>query len=138
MAEQIPISEDLFTWPSDEPHLIGGRNKETGKIVFPLPHGKMGERFERVELKNKGTLWTWTIQGFLPKVPYAGPETLETFKPYGVGYIELEGEVKVESRLTVSTPEELKIGMPMKLVIEKFNTDENGNDIMTYAFAPDE
>lgn len=138
MAEQIPISEDLFTWPSDKPHLIGGRNKETGKIVFPLPQGKMGERFERVELKDKGTLWTWTIQGFLPKTPYAGPETLETFKPYGVGYIELEGEVKVESRLTVSTPEELKIGMPMKLVIEKFNTDENGNDIMTYAFAPDE
>ena len=88
-------------------------------------------------LKTKGTLWSWTVQGFLPKSPpYAGPETLETFKPYGVGYIELEGQVRVESRLTESNPEKLKIGMPMELVFDKFIEDEDGNDVISFAFSP--
>ena len=63
-------------------------------------------------------------------------ETLETFKPYGGGYIELEGQVRVESRLTESDPEKLKIGMPMELVFDKFLEDEEGNDIISFAFAP--
>ena len=67
---------------------------------------------------------------------YAGPETPATFKPYGVGYIQLEDKVIVESRLTTSDPDELKIGMEMEIVIIPFNTDADGNEVVTYAFAP--
>ncbi len=35
----------------------------------------------------------------------------------GVGYIELPGEVRVEARLTVADPDELRIGMPMELTL---------------------
>ncbi len=35
-------------------------------------------------LPRRGTLWAWTTQEFLPG-PYAGGETSETFRPYGVG-----------------------------------------------------
>ena len=94
-------------------------------------------RYEDVELAQRGTLWTWTIQRFLPKSPpYAGPETIETFKPYPVGYVELPGEVKVESRLVDCDPEDLKIGMEMELVITKFKEDDAGNDVMMFAFRP--
>ena len=55
---------------------------------------------------------------------------------YGVGYIELEGQVRVESRLTESDPEKLKIGMPMELVFDKFIEDEDGNDVISFAFSP--
>jgi uncharacterized OB-fold protein len=51
----------------------------------------------RVELPDRGTLWTWTVQAFEPKPPYRAPES--GFTPYGVGYVDL-GEVIVESRLT--------------------------------------
>ena len=36
-------------------------------------------------LPRRGTLVAWTTQGFLPKQPYAGDETAETFVPFGVG-----------------------------------------------------
>jgi uncharacterized OB-fold protein len=78
-------------------------------------------------LERTGTLYTWTVQGFRPKPPYAGPEE---FEPYGVGYVELPGEVRVEARLTVADPDRLRIGLPVELVIVPFG------DKVTYAFAP--
>jgi uncharacterized OB-fold protein len=92
---------------------------------------------ETVELGRRGTLWTWTVQGFPPKAPpYVGDADPKTFKPYGVGYVELPGEVKVEARLTEADPEKLEIGMEMELVIVPLATDDDGNEIVTFAFAP--
>lgn len=89
---------------------------------------------EVAELGDEGTLWTWTIQGFMPKPPYNSGETLETFQQFGVGYIEMPSGVKVEARLKENRPEQLKIGMKMKLVVEPFRTDASGNDILGFAF----
>jgi len=138
--KQIPIEEGLFTWPSDDPRLIGARCRSCSRVTFPVqqscPYCTL-EDMERIELSKRGKLWTWTIQGFYPKSPpYAGPETKETFVPYGVGYIELAPGVKVESRLTENNPEKLKIGMDVELVIQKFKEDEKGNEVMIYAFKP--
>jgi uncharacterized OB-fold protein len=54
--------------------------------------------------------------------------------PYGVGYVELGDEVRVESRLT--TTDGLRIGMAMELVLLPFRTDDAGNEVMTFAFCP--
>lgn len=139
-VEQIPIAEGLFTWPSDDPRLIGGRCRECGEISFPRQDSCpacCAEAVEEYLLAPQGTLWSWTTQGFLPKSPpYAGPETPETFRPYGVGYVELPGEVRVEARLTESDPDKLRIGAPMKLAIIPFSSDPEGREIMTFAFSP--
>ena len=96
-----------------------------------------GNSTELVELDNKGTLWTWTIQGYPPKAPpYKGPADPKTFEPYGVGYIELADQLKVESRLTTADRDELKIGMEMKLVIQPLYTNDEGEEVMTFAFEP--
>ena len=42
-------------------------------------------------------LWTWTTQGFEPKPPYVADGE---FEPYGVGYVEFPGFLRVEGRLT--------------------------------------
>ena len=89
----------------------------------------------RDRLGTRGTLWTWTIQGFPPKAPpYAGD--IENFEPFGVGYVELPGEVKVETRLTTADKEKLKIGMEMDLVFIPLYTDDDGNEVITFAFSP--
>ena len=62
---------------------------------------------EEALLARRGTLWAWTTQAFPPPPPYAGP-TGEDFVPFGVGYVELPGEVKVETRLTESDPDRLE------------------------------
>ena len=75
--------------------------------------------------------------GFPPKAPpYLGEADPEKFEAYGVGYIELPGQLKVESRLTISDPSLLKIGMKMKIVPEPIGQDDEGNELVTFAFAP--
>lgn len=136
---QIAFAEDVFTWPSDEPQLIGARCERCAAITFPMQVScaRCGSlEMARHLLPRQGTLWTFTTQGFLPKEPYAGGETPETFQPYGVGLVQLGDDVRVEGRLTVSDPAELRIGMDLQLVIVPFRTDPDGTEVMTYAFGP--
>ena len=77
-----------------------------------------------------------TIQTFMPKEPYHSDETPETFRPYGVGYVEMPGGVRVEARLQANSPDQLKIGMLMQLDIIPFRTEANGNQKMTFSFSP--
>jgi uncharacterized protein len=127
MAALKPIVEGLWT-DEAQPRLIGGQRKSDGKIVFPLPGGDAADDYDAVPLSRTGTLWSWTVQRFEPKAPYSGPQP---FSPFGVGYVELTGEVIVESRLTVT--ENLKIGMDMELVIQDFDGIRS-----CFAFAPKE
>ena len=91
---------------------------------------------ERTELADRGTVWTWTTQDFLPKAPYTGPETEEDFAGYLVAYVELPGQVRVETRLVDVDRTAVSIGMPVELVIVPFRTDADGVEVVTYAFRP--
>jgi uncharacterized protein len=136
MTGTIPVTDGLFTWPSDEPRLIGSSCQACGTTTFPkqasCPRCTASAMEERL-LHRTGTLWSFTVQGFRPKAPYAGPED---FEPYGVGYVELPGQVVVESRLTENEPDKLAIGGVMELTIVPFRHDELGNEIVTFAFRP--
>ena len=136
---QVAFAPDVFTWPADEPALIGGRCTGCGSVTFPAPPScaRCGSlEVERHELPRRGTLWTFTTQEFLPKEPYAGGETPETFRPYGIGLVELDDEVRVESRLTESDPDKLRIGMEMEFRVVPFRVDPDGTEVMTFAFSP--
>jgi uncharacterized OB-fold protein len=136
---KIPVAEGIFPWPSEEPVLLGSRCTICGNHMFPVQDGCpkcMSDQSETVELAKKGTLWSWTVQAFPPKAPpYQGPVG-DDFQPYGVGYVELPDQVRVEARLTEADPERLQIGMEMELVFDSLGTDDDGNEIVTYAFAP--
>ena len=92
---------------------------------------------EAVELAYRGTLWTWTIQAFPPKAPpFVGDADPERFVPFGVGYVELPGQVKVEARLTESDPARLELGMEMSLTLVPLATEADGTETVTFAFEP--
>jgi len=136
---QVAFAPDVFTWPDDDPQLIGGRCADCASITFPRPVScaRCGSvAIEQHLLPRTGELWTFTTQGFLPKEPYAGGETAETFRPFGVGLVQLGDDVRVESRLTEADPDLLHIGMPVELVVVPFRTDPDGTEVMTFAFAP--
>jgi len=140
---QVPVEEGVFTWPNDSDdavRLIGSKCSDCGNVMFPSQNSCpkcSGSSTEEHHLKPEGTLWTWTIQGYPPKSPpYAGNDDPKTFEPFGVGYVELADECKVETRLTVSEPEEMRIGMEMKLVLVPLYTNDDGDEVMTFAFAP--
>ena len=121
---QVLITED------NPPHLIGGRERDTGRVVFPCP---TGDRYDRVALSRTGTLWSYTIQRYRPKSPpYKGPEA---FRPWAVAYVELPGEVIVESRLTDIAFEDIRLGMPLELTMIPLDPDA-ADPVMIPAFRP--
>jgi uncharacterized OB-fold protein len=123
---RIPVAEGVFTGPSDEPRLIGSRCAACGIVTFPAqgacPRCPSTEMKEHL-LPRRGRLWAWTTQEFPPpSPPYAGP-TGDAFAPYGVGYVELGDEVRIETRLTQAD------GL-------RIRTDDAGNEVVTFAFRP--
>ena len=87
-------------------------------------------------LDRRGRLWAWTTQDYPPpSPPYMGP-TGKEFVPFGIGYVELADEVKVETRLTEADPDALATGMAMELVLIPLRTDDEGNEVVTFAFQP--
>ena len=111
--------------------LVAGSCGECDAVMFPVRErcpacGSVA--VEETLLPERGTLWTWTIQGFEPKSPpYVATGE---FAPYGVGYVEFAGYVRVEGRLTESDPERLRIGSPMRVV------PYHHAGVSSYAFAP--
>ena len=139
MSKQIPIAEGLFSWPAEQPALLASRCQDCGIAPFPAAESCMacsGQNVSVEELPGRGTLWTWTVQQFMPKTPYKSNETMETFKPYGVGYLELPGGVRVEGRLTENDPAKLQIGMEMDVVFQPYRTEDNGDEVINFFFRP--
>ncbi len=130
-----PIAEGLFEVVGGTPHLIGGRRKSDGRMAFPNPQGSEAENYEPVRLSPEGRLWSFTVQRFRPKSPpYAGAEDDRGFTPYALGYVELAGQVIVESRIETDDFAALSVGMPMRLKLVPFH--KAGGDVLAYAFEP--
>ncbi|MDE2404845.1 MAG: OB-fold domain-containing protein [Sphingomonadales bacterium] len=123
------IAPGLFT-DEPQPRLVGGRHRDSGRIVFPCPPGN---DYEPHPLRRDGTLWSWTIQRYRPKSPpYAGPEA---FAPWPVGYVELAGETIVEARLANVAFADVHIGMPLELTFIPLDPAA-AEPVMIHAFQP--
>ncbi|MFZ4121249.1 MAG: Zn-ribbon domain-containing OB-fold protein [Caulobacterales bacterium] len=136
MGRQIPVAEKLFTQGPEGPRLLAGRDRETGKMVFPLPAGAEAARYDSVALSPHGRLWSYTVQRFPPKPPFQGEQDPAKFKPYAVGYVEIPGEIIVETRIDTETFNGLRVGQPMELTLIPFRTTPEGDSVMTFAFKP--
>ncbi|GAB3006569.1 Zn-ribbon domain-containing OB-fold protein [Mycobacterium bourgelatii] len=132
-----PIDREIMEIDDGHIHLIGGQCGECGETGFPRQNTCRrcsADRIATVRLAQRGVLWSWTIQRFPPPSPpfvASGDE----FVPFGVGYVELPGQVIVEARLTESNPDALRIGMPMRVTALQVPAEEGGA-ATTFAFAP--
>lgn len=132
------LAPEISTWPDQNPQLIGSRCSSCEFVTFPAQDccprcGTVG--MVEALLPRTGTLVAWTVQGFPPGAPYIGPAG-EDFVPFGVGLVELDGVVRVEGRLTESDPEAIVFGQQLELTMIPFATDGDGDEVVTFAFAP--
>jgi uncharacterized OB-fold protein len=112
------VSETPLEISRGEPRLIGGRCPNCGRVLFPYRErcpSCASQGVESFPLPEQGTLWSYTVQGFRPPSPPFADDGSEEFEPFGVGYVELPGALRVESRLLADL-NELRIGMPLRLV----------------------
>jgi uncharacterized OB-fold protein len=129
-----PVEPSLFV--DGGTALAGSRCRNCGTVTFPrqgsCPRCTATDVDEHA-LSRAGRLWAFTEQLFPPKPPYAVQGA--DFRPYVVGYVDLAGEVLVESRIVTSEPGALRIGQQVRLTSEAFTP---AGDVVTYAFTPTE
>jgi uncharacterized OB-fold protein len=125
------VREGLFS-DGESPALLGSQCGACGSFHFPrhdtCPYCSV-EDPAPVDLSRTGTLWAWTAVT-APPPGYLGEI------PFGIGVVELPEGIRVITRLTESDPARLQSGRAMELRIVALHTDDDGNDVTTYAFAP--
>jgi len=137
MSHQRLVGEEVLAMERDGPRLVGSRCRSCGAVTFPRQASCprcTGENVDDHRLARTGRLWGFTVQGFPPKDPYLAAAA--PFRPFGVGYVDLDAEILVESRLVADDWRQLRIGMPLELVIIPFHDDHSGEQVSTFAFAP--
>ncbi|NJO32966.1 MAG: DNA-binding protein [Rhodospirillales bacterium] len=125
---------DLWIERDSALHLIAGRRVSDGRVVFPMPQGGEAENYTPLELPPTGALWSFTVQRFQPKSPFVGATTAP-FAPYAVGYVEFPGLVIVEGRIVIDDFENLKIGMPMRVVTDQLVSADSARTIFAFSTA---
>lgn len=135
MSTARPITPGLFTDDADGPRLLAGRCAVCARLHFPAstvcPYCGAADAAPAA-LGARGTLWLWTVVASRPP-GYRGPV------PFGFGVVELEdGGLRVVTRLTEARLETLRQGLPVRLVLDTLFTDDDGHDVVSYAYQPED
>lgn len=130
----MPVTSGLFELnEAGEGHLVGGSCGGCGRVHFPAtpdcPYCA-AENCQRRPLSPHGTLCLFTTVTNRPP-GYQGEV------PFGFGVVELPDGLQVITRLTETDPQRLRFGMTVRLQFVKLHVDDDGRDVVTYAFAPD-
>lgn len=136
---QVPAIEGWHTMDS-KPHLIGTQCKLCGTYFFPKqddfcrnPNCESTD-FDEVELSRTGQIWSYTNACYKPPEPFVAAEP---FEPYAIAAVQLEKEQMVVLGQVIEgvTVDDLKVGMPMELVLEPLH--ETDDDIkITWKWQP--
>lgn len=134
--KRVPVQEGLFTMPQaaeERPHLIGSRCNTCGEAFFPTQPvctRCSTATTETVFLSPRGKLFSYT------NVIHPAPGGYKGRIPFGVGAVDLPDGVRITARLTESDTTKLRIGMEVELVIESLFDDDEGNELVGFAFRP--
>ena len=127
--EERPFSDISYEQYLGEERLMGSRCKECDALFVP-PRSICvkchGSEMEWVETKGKGTLAAFTCITVAP--PFMMAQGYDRKHPYCSGVVELEEGARVDARIEgvdASKPEDIKIGMPLKVKFLHWGEREN-------------
>lgn len=130
----IPVTSGLFELEADGTgRLLGGFCASCGRYHFPAgddcPYCSASGCVRRA-LSQRGRLCLFTAVVNRPP-GYTGEV------PFGFGVVELPEGLQLIARITEANLDRLELGMPVRLTFVPVHVDDEGREVMTYAFAPE-
>ena len=134
MQAPRPIAPHLFDTSGGETRLRAAACDACGRLHFPsgdaCPYCGGDACRERL-VGRAGTLFLHTAIASRPP-GYRGE------LPFGFGVVELPEGLRVVTRLTEADPARLRAGQPMRLVVTPLHVDDDGTQVVSYAYAPED
>ena len=137
-----PLAPAIEGWHTMEtkPHLIGTQCQDCGTYFFPKQEQYCrnpscdSTDFREVELSRTGHIWSYTNACYKPPAPFVAAEPLEA---YAIAAVQLEKEEMVILGQVVegTSVDDLKVGMPVELVLEQLHETEEDTK-MTWKWQP--
>ena len=136
MGKRVSVLAKSFTWPPDEPALIGSRCLACATWAFPrtflCPNPECADRsVEDARLSRSGRLASWTVVHFPPPPPYVPPDP---FQPFAIGEVEFPEGIQVIGPLVEYDFGRLAIGMSMETVVEPYYINVEGIEVVGWKF----
>ena len=131
MAKQVPMV-DYLVIDDDPPHLSAHECSKCGALYFDRRNAcaSCGQReFGTRALANEGVVRSFTIVfRAAPGVP----------APFASAVIDLAGGGKVKANIVgvQPTPDNIKLGMPVKMTTFVVGTDDNGVEAVGFGYQP--
>jgi len=126
-APMVPLQPGIFVDDaSGVPRLAGTRCRTCGTYYFPRRQvcaQCLGTDTETVPLSERGVLYTYTV---------VYQSTPEFRTPYLLGYVDLPEGVRVLAPLADLAVDDVRAGMPLRLVVEPVRTDAQGRVVLGY------
>jgi uncharacterized OB-fold protein len=117
--------------PDEKPRLIACKCLSCGEVLFPKRSrciNCQGEKLNEITLSRKGKIHSFSVVMQHPGKYYEGPV------PYAIGWVEFEEMVRVQGLIICDDFDDLKIGMPVEVIVEKLTDDEEGNEVVAHKF----
>ena len=129
MANQVPLVDYLVL--GDDPHLEASECSQCGARYFGRRNacaGCFGTEFKKMRVANEGTLRTFTI------VAHAAPGIPV---PFVSGVVDCDGTpVRANVVNTNPTPDNIALGMKLRLTTFPIGTDESGVEAVGFGYEP--
>ncbi|MEM8593349.1 MAG: OB-fold domain-containing protein [Pseudomonadota bacterium] len=145
-TKKIAALDGWHTLDQNNPALLGTQCTSCGTYYFPKQTNFCRNPdcnsvdFKEVPLSNKGTVWSYTSASYQPPEPFV--PTTDPFEPFTIAAVQLEKEKMVVLGQTIQgvTPEDLKVGDSVELVLDTLHTDtdDDGNAVekVTWKWKP--
>jgi len=134
MVARIP---DLVDWSTGDVRLVSAKCNSCDTYFFPKEHyqhrpGCSREGIEDVLLPNKGKLASYVVQHYAPPPPFKFEKSIV---PYGIALVEFENErIQIAGIITDTDLKSLELGMKMETVTLRMFTNDEKQDVVTWAF----
>ena len=135
--KQIPIKKGVWSEPdgNGKISLLGSKCLKCGELFFPKKEAGVctncqAAQFDEVKLSSEGKIYSYSVVEIRPPGYYQGEV------PYALAFIDLPEGIQIETLLTQCDFNELKVGLPVEMILDTLHVDEDGNDVICYKFRP--
>jgi uncharacterized OB-fold protein len=134
----VRLKEEFWTpdIPGEEPRLIGSQCDNCGELFFPKKEKGWCVQCQKSSLKDIHLSRVGKIISYSVVMQQPGGGFYHGEIPYAYGQVELPEGIRIITLFAADDFDDLEVGKNVKLVIDKLCEDDEGNEVVTFKFAP--